>query len=108
MFLTNTLAPTVAPENVAVSVVSATALYLSWNGVLTPVGIVRDYVIRILEVDTGLVTELRSTTTFITVPVHPAYAYNCSVSAFTVSPGPFSTVVSVRTPQAGNEVLLSV
>lgn len=90
-----------APDNLAVSVVSSTALYISWNSVFTPVGDVRDYIVRILEVDTGLVTDIRSAATYITVPVHPAYTYNCSVSAVTVSNGPFSTEISVLTLEDG-------
>ena len=70
----------------------------------TPVGDVRDYVVRILEIDTGLVTDIRSADTFITVPVHPAYSYNCSVSAVTVGRGPFSTAISILTPQDGNKI----
>ena len=96
-----TIVPTVAPDNFAVRVVSTTALYVSWSSVFTLVGDVRDYIVRLLEVDTGLVTNIRSAATSITVPVHPAYTYNCSVSAVTVSHGPFSTVITVQTPQDG-------
>lgn len=92
----------VAPANLAVSVVSATAVYLSWSSVFTPVGDVRDYTVRLLEIDTGLVTDIRSTNTYITVPVHPAYSYNCSVAAVTVGRGPFSAAVSINTPEDGN------
>ena len=67
----------------------------------TPVGDVRDYTVRILELDTGLVRDIRSANTYITVLVHPDYSYNCSVSAVTVGRGPFSAVVSVTTPQDG-------
>lgn len=93
--------PTVAPGNLSVTVLSATALYASWNSVFTPVGDVRDYILRLLEVDTGLVIDIRSAATYITVPVHPAYTYNCSISAVTVARGPFSAVISVNTPQDG-------
>lgn len=70
---------------------------------LTQAGIIRMYIVRLRELDTGLVIETQSIVTHITVPVHPAYVYNCSVSAFTVARGPFSTDVSVLTPQAGNK-----
>ena len=102
LLLINFAVPTISPANLAVSVVSATALYLSWSSVFTPVGDVRDYTVRLLELDTGLVIDFRSTNTFITVPVHPAYSYNCSVAAVTVGRGPFSAVVSVSTPEDGN------
>lgn len=93
--------PTTAPDNVTISAINATTIYLSWEGVITRVGILRDYVIRVLEVDTGLLMDYRSSFTSITILVHPDYVYRCSVSAFTVASGPFSEVVTVKTPQAG-------
>ena len=97
--------PRVAPDNFTVSVVSATELYASWNGVFTPVGDVRDYIIRLQEVDTGLVFDIRSASTYITIPVHPDYTYLCSVAAVTVGRGPFSAEISVQTPEDGNKFL---
>ena len=104
MFFINTV-PRVAPDNFTVSVVSATALFASWEGVFTPVGDVRDYIIRLREVDTGLVFEVRSALTSITIPVHPDYTYVCSVAAVTVGRGPFSSEISVQTPEDGKEFL---
>ena len=103
LFLTNFPVPTISPANLAVSVVSATAISLSWSSVFTPVGDVRDYTVRLLEIDTGLIIDVRSTNTYITIPVHPAYSYNCSVAAVTVGRGPFSAEVSVSTPEDGNK-----
>ena len=100
--------PTTSPDNVTISVVNATAISLSWEGVITRVGVLRDYVIRVLEVDTRLVSEYRTSFTSITIPVHPDYVYNSSISAFTVATGPFSDVVTVKTPQAGKGVFLLV
>ena len=54
-----------------------------------------------IEIDTGLITETHSNFTFVTIHVHPAYLYNCSVSAVTVARGPFTEVVSIVTPMAG-------
>ena len=93
--------PKIAPDNVTISAVNATTIYLSWDGVITRVGILRDYVIRVLEVDTGLLMDYRSSFTSIVIAVHPDYVYRCSVSAFTVASGPFSEVVTIKTPQAG-------
>ena len=80
---------------------NATTIHLSWNDVISNRGLVREYAIRVLEIDSGLITETRSNSTFTTIHVHPAYLYNCSVSAVTVAPGPFSEVVSLVTPMAG-------
>lgn len=97
--------PTTAPDNVTISAINATTIYLSWEGVITRVGILRDYVIRVLEVDTGLSIDYRSSFTSIVISVHPDYVYRCSVSAFTVASGPFSEVVTIKTPQAGTCML---
>ena len=93
--------PMIAPENVTISEVNATAIYLTWDGVLTQAGILRSYVIRVLEEDTGTILEYRTSLMSITISVHPDYVYRCSISVFTVATGPFSDVVTVRTPQAG-------
>ena len=91
-----------APANVTISAPNATTIYLSWDGVVTRVGIIRDYIIRVTEVNTGRDLQYRTSLTSIAIPVHPDYVYSCSVSAFTVASGPFSQVVTVQTPQDGN------
>lgn len=65
-------------------------------------GIIRDYIIRLTEAETVTVMTYRTTQTSITIPVHPDYTYSCSISAFTVAAGPFSRVVTIKTPQDGN------
>ena len=35
--------------------------------------------------------------------LHPYYTYTVLVLAFTVAPGPFSTAVTVKTPQEGQQ-----
>lgn len=94
-------APTEVPNNVSVSAVNATTIHLSWTDVISNRGLVREYVIRVVEVDTGLITETHTNLTFIAIHVHPAYLYNCSVSAVTVARGPFTEEVSIVTPMAG-------
>ena len=83
---------------------SSTLVTFSWSPP-PPVdvnGIINHYTVRITE---------RHTTrmwTFFTVGVninigslHPYYYYDCIVSTFTIGPGPFSEVTSLRTDQAG-------
>ena len=96
--------PTKAPDNVNISALNATAIYLSWDGVITSVGIIRDYIIRVSELDTGMMIEYRTSFTYFTIPVHPDYVYSCSVSAFTVASGPFSDVVTLQAPQDGKNL----
>lgn len=84
---------------------NATTIHLSWNDVISIRGDVREYVVRVVEIDTGLISETHSNLTFITIHVHPAYLYNCSVSAVTVAHGPFSDIVSILTPMAGKLII---
>ena len=90
-----------APDNVTILAINATTIYLSWNGVVSVVGIIRDYIIRVSEINTELIMDYRTSLTSISISVHPDYVYSCSVSAFTVAAGPFSNVVTVKTPQDG-------
>ena len=101
LFIFPHTAPTEVPSNVSVSAVNATTLHLSWTDVISNRGLVREYIIRVVEIDTGLITETHTNLTFITIHVHPAYLYNCSVSAVTVAHGPFTEEVSIVTPMAG-------
>ena len=101
IYILKPIVPVVAPDNVSILAINATTIYLSWNGVISLVGIIRDYIIRVSEVNTGLIKNYRTSLTSIAISVHPDYVYSCSVSAFTVAAGPFSNIVTVKTPQDG-------
>ena len=46
--------------------------------------------------------QLSTNTTSITIgSLHAYYTYNCTVVAVTIGPGPFSTVITVRTAEDG-------
>ena len=46
--------------------------------------------------------QVTTNTTSITIGfLHPYYTYNCTVVAVTIGPGPFSTVITVRTAEDG-------
>ena len=98
------IAPSQAPVNVSVAVVSSTSVELSW----TPPppasrnGIITEYRIREVEVDTGRQRDhVAFLTTIVVQSLHPYYTYHFSVSAHTLLTGPFSAVEVVQTPEDG-------
>ena len=57
------------------------------------------------ERETGITFEVNTTATSIVLTsLHPDYVYECRVAAFTVVPGPFSTVFAVQLLVAGKAV----
>lgn len=67
-----------------------------WNGQI------RHFLVNITEENTGLQYHLITTSNTIEInSLHPFYTYLCSVSAVTVSHGPYSTPVPVTTMSAG-------
>ena len=63
-------------------------------------GIIREYRVKITEVETGRELNI-STSTSITVPfLHPYYTYDCVVRGYTVMIGPYANV-TVMTPEDG-------
>lgn len=65
-------------------------------------GILREYHIEVIEVETGRTLEFNSTTTSLTISsLHPFYYYEWKVSAFTVGVGPYTNTSVLRTPEDG-------
>ena len=101
------LAPSSAPENVSVAVISSTSAEVSWTPppLLSRNGIVTEYRVSVLELDTG---SRRSQVAFasplVVQSLHPHYTYHFSVSAHTVGTGPFSAIQVIRTPQDGTSL----
>ena len=96
--------PDGAPLNPFGTVIDSRTLSFAWE---PPVeedrnGIIRQYRINIVEVDTGRQFEVVSTTTSISVSsLHPYYTYQWVVSAFTIGAGPYSTSQTISTPEDG-------
>ena len=60
-------------------------------------GIISQYVIHILEINTSTTTLYYSNTTERTVfGLHPYYIYECSVAAETVDIGPYTAVITLQ------------
>lgn len=60
-------------------------------------GIIRQYVIRIIEDETSTTTTYMTNSSQLTVnDLHPYYTYKCSVAAETVGVGPYTSVLTVQ------------
>ena len=60
-------------------------------------GIISQYVIRILEINTTTTTLYYSNITNTTVfGLHPYYIYKCSVAAETVDVGPYTAIITLQ------------
>ena len=85
-------------------VVNSSSIFLSWESPAREElnGIIREYLVNITEVETGTAYQLSTfETTIIISSLHPYYNYQCSVSAVTIGPGPFSLFLTFQTLQAG-------
>ena len=93
-------APTSPPREVSFSTVTSTTFTLSW---IEPPsadqnGLIRQYQINITEVDTQMEFTYSVMTTEFTVEfLHPYYCYTCSVTAVTISAGPYSNALTICT-----------
>ena len=102
------LAPSTSPGDLQVTVVSSTALHLSWTAPHEDRnGIIREYRVKVHEIETSQLRMYSTVNSFITVQsLHPFYTYRCAVSAFTVATGPFANFSVVMLPEDGNFFLL--
>ena len=101
------IAPTSPPEDVTITNVSSTEIYISWTEPLEDQinGIIRNYEIELAEVETNvIITETTAHNEIIVSSLHPYYQYKVSVAAVTIATGPFSTPLSVTTKEAGNSI----
>ena len=110
LFNPSNLAPSHHPLNVTKQVLGPTSFNLSWSP--PPVehhhGEIQRYNVNVTEVETGRKLRYSTQSTEIVIQnLHPFYLYNCTVSAFTVAEGPYSTVIGVRTEEAGNKFLVT-
>ena len=84
--------------------VGSTFIELRWDA-LSPSeqnGVLRQYRVLVMEVETGRNHSLSTTSSYTSVTnLHPFYSYNVTVAAVTVSIGPYSPPISVRTLQDG-------
>ena len=99
-----TVVPSRAPTSLTVVNITSTSLELQWDPPppLFHNGLIGSYIVRCSEVETsGTIIRNSSTSQIVVSGLHPYYTYNCSVSAVTVGPGPFSNTIRSRTLEDG-------
>ena len=87
--------------------ITSSSFHLSWIEPLPADqnGLIRQYLVNITELNTGNVFPYTTTETEFTVEsLHPYCNYSCSVSAVTVSAGPYSSLQTVQTDIDGKYV----
>ena len=100
-------APSGSPQNVSVSSLSSTSIFIFWEppSLETQNGIITEYRVNITEIETGNVLSHVALITQISVQfLHPYYTYACIVSAVTNAEGPPSDTVVITTPEDGKKV----
>ena len=83
---------------------TATSLTLIWQppSFESRNGVIQQYIIEVLEVNSGRILTTTSNTTDITVGnLHPFYSYTCRVAAETIQVGPYSPPITVQLDEDG-------
>ena len=102
LFLLHSTVPGTHPNNITGRALNSTHIYLMWEPPGDPNGDIREYRVNVTELETGRMFQLSTNTSSITIgSLHPYYTYNCTVVAVTIGPGPFSSIITVRTDEAG-------
>ena len=87
------------PPLLLMSQKTSTTLILWWNppSYESQNGIIRQYVIWVIEAGTSTITTYTSNTIQLTLnDLHPYYTYKCLVAAETVGVGPYTAVLTVQ------------
>lgn len=88
------------PQNVTGTAVSTTLISLQWSlpAAIDVNGIITKYAVNVEEVYTGQTYDLFTENMHINIgPLHPYYIYECSVAAYTIANGVFSSPFNVTT-----------
>jgi len=97
--------PSAYPRTLNISDVGTDSVELTWQPPALPHqnGVIIGYVINITSLDSGVIQQLTSSSTTLRIMnLQPFTVYSCVIAARTaVGLGPFSTIVSVRTMEAG-------
>ena len=105
-------APETPPLQFRVEATDSRTLVLSWDPPNSEYqnGIITNYTVIIVEMETGIVHQnVTSNTSFTAFPQHPYYTYNCSVAARTSEGlGPFTLSRAVQMPEDGKQCRCSV
>ncbi len=98
-----------SPTNVIGTALSPESIKFTWEPPLIQFqnGLIRSYTIMVTENETGIVTQHSTSLTQITLTsLHAYYMYEFVLAAVTVSPGPMSQPVAVKTPPDGKQTIV--
>ena len=96
--------PGAPPLNLTGEAISSMAIVLRWSppAAESQNGLIRHYIVTVMELTTGSTFDLISTDTALTVySLHPFQTYEFMVSAVTIGPGPLSSPFTVQTAEDG-------
>lgn len=101
-------APSAAPLNISVNVLSSTSVQLSWSPphLMHQNGLIQSYSILVHEQPTNSTTLTQQSfqhNSIVITSLHPNYDYTLSVAAHTVGLGPYGSVTA-RTHQDGKRL----
>ena len=95
--------------NFAVANASSDSFLLSWDppSVEDINGVIRHYMIRVTEVETGRTFYVTTNITLLELNgLHPFYMYTSIVAAQTVALGPYSSAISVKLGEEGKKTAI--
>ncbi len=101
------LAPSGLPRTVSAVAVTTRSIQVTWEAPLADErnGIIQHYLVMVMVQQTRASFSINSTSTSVTIPnLHPAYDYAIEVAAVTVRVGPYSSALSITTPDDGESV----
>ena len=105
-------APTAPPEQLS-TIISSRSLTLMWSP--PPFeetnGVIQYYSLSITEFESGQVLTMTSLSVVAVInDLHPYYTYECTVAAYTVGLGPYSSSVTILLNEEGtvNDIFLFV
>ncbi len=97
-------APSGIPTNFMTTQTTTSSISLSWNPPHNDNqnGIIRFYVVYIVDIINGTSWNIKVNTTSATIHhLQPSFTYNCTVAAYTVAIGPRSDYIVVKLPLTG-------
>ena len=101
---THSEVPSAPPQSLKGIAVSSTVIMLTWSSppLIDVNGIIRYYVVKIMEKETSLMWITEATDSHINITsLQPYHNYEFEVAAHTIATGPYTDPVTVQTMEAG-------
>ena len=98
------LAPDSAPLHASGIALGPSSIHITWDppSVEDHNGVISEYVVNITEIVTQYFNQVVTNQTQIIIEdLKPYHIYHCYVSAITIDKGPYTTVITVLTGEAG-------